>query len=120
MAQDRRKHPRIRAYLPVSLQPRDNPKTMQTLTKDLSVEGLRCLSPEAIPVATEFRVQLTLGAGYEPVTLQGRTQWLRSIPYGDQFEIGLSFPEVSPEITKRLSAYLDRLDKRAHPVAVSS
>jgi hypothetical protein len=118
MAREQRHGQRVRAYLPVSLQPRDNPRALQTLTKDVSVEGLRCLSPMPVPVSTELRVQLTLGVGNEPLLLRGRTQWFRSLPYSEQFELGLTFLEVSPETVRRLSTYLDHLATLPQPATV--
>ncbi len=120
MAKEQRYQPRVRAYLPVHVQVRDNPRPLQTLTKDLSVEGLRCLSPTPVPVATSLRVQLTLGGGNEPLLLQGRAQWFRSLPYSDQYELGLKFLEVSPATMRRLSTYLDHLARQPQPTAVSA
>ena len=118
MNRERRFSPRHRAYLPVHLQPRDTLKTVDTLTKDISRGGLRCLSPAPFPVASEVRVELVLSAGQAPLTVIGNTKWFRTLPYSDMFEVGMSFVELPEETERRLSTYLDRLSGQPVPATV--
>lgn len=108
MDAERRCGPRMRAYLPVRLSTGSHQPVIETLTKDLSPEGLRCLSPTAFPVASELNVEVVLAAGQESVALRGRTAWFRTIPFADQFDIGLSFLDVPPQTKRRLSSYIER------------
>ena len=85
---------------------------MQTLTKDLSSGGLRCVSQIPAPVASEFKIELTL-AGHEPFQAKGRTAWFSILPHSEQFDIGIVFTEVSQENQRRLSTYLDYLSRQA-------
>ena len=106
---DRRTSVRLRAYRPVQLrQPGGGLLPVQTLTKDVSLGGLKCLSPFVIPVSTEVRVDLMLW-GDEPIEIRGKAAWLREIPESEQFEIGIIFLDVSPQTKRRLSVCLDRL-----------
>ena len=118
MFQERRSATRIRAYRPVRLHQPNTPQVVETLTKDLTASGLRCLSPVLIPVGSDIGVELVLSAGNEPVICRGRSVWFRTIPASEQFEIGIAFSEESETIKRRLSSYLDRLLSRAAFVSI--
>lgn len=109
MGEERRTTPRLRAYRPVRLHHAGGPRLVETLTKDLAVGGLRCLSPVLFPVSTEVSIELILSTGAEPLTMRGRTIWFRTIPHSEQFDLGLSFIDLPAADKRRLSAYLDRL-----------
>lgn len=109
MSAERRQSIRYRAYLPLRFQAQGDAGAVQTLTKDLSVGGLRCMSPKPVPVAYETRVELMLATVQEPLTLRATVQWFRSMPYSDQYELGLSFHGVSSQSARRLSTYLGRI-----------
>ena len=113
MVQERRTAQRFRAYLPVRLRKQNTPQVVETLTKDLSTGGLRCVSPTLCPVATDVTVELMMSIGEEPLLLRGKTAWFRAIPESEQFEFGVTFSEFSPQSKRRLSAYLERLADRS-------
>ncbi len=117
MTEERRHHPRFRAYLPVRLQRPHTPQVMETLTKDISLEGLRCISSTLCPVSTEIGVELTLATGNEVLDLHGRTAWFRMIPHSEQFDLGIQFMDLSPQNKRRLSVYLEHLS--VQPVSSS-
>jgi len=97
MLQERRNVPRIRTYLPVRIQTPGNSSAIETLTRDISYRGLRCLAPAPIPTHTAVKVDITLSIRRTVVTLQGQTQWLRELPHSDQFEVGIAFVSETPE-----------------------
>lgn len=115
---ERRANPRIRIYHPVRLHRPGVPQTVETLTKDLSVGGLRCISATLFPVSTDIQVELVLMNGEEPLTARGQTRWFRMIANSDQFDIGISLLDLSPQNKRRLSAYLDNLAKKSAPAFV--
>ena len=116
--EQRRNSARIRAYRPVRLQPPQTPRVTETLTKDLSVGGLRCITSTPYPVATEMNLELILSTGDGPLALRGKLAWFCMIPHSDQFELGFSFLELSPHTKRRLSTYLDFLSQQAPLVSV--
>ena len=115
---ERRHNARIRAYRPVRLQPPWAPRLTETLTKDLSVGGLRCISSEPYPVTTEMNLELVLSTGNEALPMRGKLAWFCMIPHSDQFELGFTFLDLPPQTKRRLSAYLDRLHQQAPLVSV--
>ena len=117
MPEERRRTPRIRAYHPVRLQRPGTAPVVETLTKDLSSAGLRCLSSTWFPVTSDLHVELVLASGAAPITIRGKAAWFGMIPHSDQLELGISFQEIDPADKRRLSAYLDRVSASA-PEAV--
>lgn len=109
IGRERRRAPRVRAYRPVRLHKPPTPGVFETLTKDLSSEGMRCLSPTWFPVSTDLNAEVVLSDGDEPISVTGRAIWCRMVPHSDQFEVGLSFQGMSERNKRRLSAYLDHL-----------
>lgn len=109
MGEERRSTPRIRAYCPLRLHRTGAPHIIETLTKDVGLGGLRCLSCTVLPVSTEVSVELMTSSGEEPLTLRGRTVWFGAIPQSEQFDLGIVFSELSPQTKRRLSVYLDRI-----------
>ncbi|MBI4343792.1 MAG: PilZ domain-containing protein [Candidatus Omnitrophica bacterium] len=107
MTPERRLHPRARAYRPVRLHPRGSPAVIETLTKDLSVCGLRCLCPKPVPVGLPVNVELVLGQGQEPLFLEGKAVWFRTLPDSEQYDLGVSFLDLSEQKRRRLSVYFD-------------
>jgi hypothetical protein len=100
---------RLRAYRPLRFQVRGTPRAVETLTKDLGIGGLRCVSPEAPAVSTELSLEVVLARGREPLSARGRTAWFRDLPHSEQVELGISFVDLSPHEQKRLGDYLEEL-----------
>ena len=106
---ERRSSSRIRAYRPVRLQIPSTLRIMETLTKDLSVGGICCISTVPFPVTAELNLEIGLSTGREPIMLRGKMSWFRMLPHSDQFDIGMSFVNPSAQDIRRLSTYLGRL-----------
>lgn len=118
MVEERRSTPRFRAYHPVRLHGPSTPQVVETLTKDLSLSGLRCLSPTLFPVSTEIGLEVVLSTGDEPLTVRGRTVWFQTISQSEQFDLGISFLDFPPQNKRRLSAYLDRLSRQSASASI--
>jgi c-di-GMP-binding flagellar brake protein YcgR len=124
MYPEQRAFPRVAIYWPVRVQRPGAPVLIETLTKDLSLGGVRCLSPDVLPVSTVVDIELTVAKGQEPLAVRGRSVWFRTLPKSDQFEVGLIFQGLSPINKRRLSACIERLQARAdssekHPIQAS-
>ena len=109
MGEERRSTPRYHLYSPVRLQRPGTPQVIETLTKDLGVGGLRCISPSVFPVSTELNVEMMLSNGEGPIQARGRTAWFRMVPHSEQFDVGISFIDMPPQDKRRLSGYIERL-----------
>ena len=107
--EERRHSQRIRAYLPVRMHGVTTPQVVETLTKDISLEGIQCLSTIPCPVTSEVSLELALSTSNEVLELRGRTAWFRMIPHSDQFDVGIAFCDLSSQNKRRLSVYIDHL-----------
>ena len=112
MVSERRVNPRLRAYLPIRLHKANPPQVIETLNKDLSLGGVRCVSSTLCPVLTDMGVELILPHGEEQLSMRGKTAWFLTIPDSDQFDLGIIFTELSPQDKRRLSVYLERIASR--------
>ena len=107
MTPERRSTPRLRSYLPVRLRPSGG-QLIETLTKDLSPGGLRCVVSSPLPVGCQLALEVALPRGQDVVEVRGRTAWFRLLQDGEQFDLGVTFTEVSAETKRRLSSYLEQ------------
>lgn len=112
MLNERRASSRVRAYRPVRLNLPRSPHLLETLTKDLSIGGVCCISSTAFPIATQFNLELILSTGEGPISARGRTAWFRSLPHSEQFDLGISFFDMPETDKRRLSVYLGRLAEK--------
>jgi len=106
MSTDRRRSPRVRVYHPVRVHRLTPTQLVETLTKDLSVGGVRCMSTLPFPIGSELQLELVLFAGEEPLTVEGHTVWFQFVPSGEQYELGIAFDALSQQYKRRLSMYL--------------
>lgn len=106
MSEERRRSARIRCVLPVRLYPQGETKVIQTLTKDVSIGGLKCLSPVSKPVSTALSVELDLGRDKTVIQVRARTVWFQQVPNGDQFYLGIIFDDLSNQNRQLLSRYI--------------
>ena len=109
MSEEYRSTQRFRAYLPVRVHRAHTPHVIETLTKDIGMSGLRCISSMVCPVSSEVSLELVLGSHSEALELRGRTVWFQTIPHSEQFDLGIVFLDLSPQNKRRLSVYLERL-----------
>jgi hypothetical protein len=112
MLNERRASSRVRAYRPVRLHLPRSPRVLETLTKDLSVGGVCCISPTAFPISTELNLEFVLSTGEGSITARGRTTWFRSLPHSEQFDLGITFLDMPETDKRRLSVYLGRLSEK--------
>lgn len=115
MNADRRRAPRVRVYHPVRVHRLTPTQLVETLTKDLSLGGIRCISTLPFPIGSELQLELMLFAGEEPLTVGGRTVWFQFVPSGEQYELGIAFDAMPPQDKRRLSIYFDNLARQLAP-----
>ena len=107
MREERRSTPRRRAYLPVRISQTETP-IIETLSKDVGLGGVCCVSPSLTPVGTEVLVELDLPVGQEVLMLRGRTVWVRVLPDSEQFDLGIRFHNMPEQAHRLLSTFIDQ------------
>jgi len=86
-----------------------------TLCKDLSLGGLRVLSPTPKAVSSLLSLEIDVGMAEEPLNLRAQVAWFQMIPRSDQFYLGLAFQSLSALHSKRLSSYLEKISLHPEP-----
>ncbi len=117
MQQERRQAKRVRVYLPMQIHAPGAGHPVETLTKDISGAGLRCVSPSVTPVSTEVGLDVVFSSGAEQLSARGKTVWFRTIPDSEQFDLGIAFVGLSDHDRRRLSVYIDHLSSKSSPVS---
>ena len=110
---ERRAVPRVRSYLPVRLYQLGKP-VLETLSKDIGGGGIRCVSSTLIPVGSEIRLEVPLPNGEPILNLRGKAAWFRILPESDQFEVGISFLDVTDRTKRLLSRYFESIQSVSH------
>ncbi len=87
----RRRHGRLRLAVPVTLEGDWGPP-LRLFTADVNSRGFRILSPVRLPRGADARVELDLG---NDGLLRAEGRVVRSLPHGDEFDIGLQFAPLT-------------------------
>ncbi len=106
MTMERRKAQRMTTYLPVRLRVESSGRYLETLAKDVSLSGMRCVLRDAPSVGEELALEVPLSIATMPVHASARVAWVRQLPETDQALVGLQFHDLLPADTLLLSTYL--------------
>ncbi len=73
------------------------PGTYHSLTRDLSMGGLRIMTSAPIEAGTRVRVDLTLGRPRKRIRAVAEVRWVRDLYAGEVYEAGLEFVGLDPD-----------------------
>jgi len=104
--QERRKYTRVPESLQVAYEVIPAETIKEYLTKDISQGGIRFLTHEFIPKDSRLRIRITF-----PMTLFSfealvKCMWVRELSYSDDFEVGVEFIDLPPEILDYLISFI--------------
>ncbi len=68
-----------------------------SLTRDISMGGLRLMTGAALEAGTRVRVDLTLGRSRKLIRAVAEVRWVRALYAGEVFEAGLEFVDLEPD-----------------------
>jgi hypothetical protein len=85
---------------------------VETLTKNVSIGGMKCLSGIKLKPLHPVSLELLLGNGRLPLVAQGMVRWVHEVPDGQQYFVGITFLGLDDDERIRLSRYLDRILSR--------
>ena len=78
-----------------------------SITRDISKEGIGLLVQKFVPKDTNLIMELSLSPKTEPILAVGRVRWIRKVGYGDRYRLGMQFTDLSPGARNRLTDYLE-------------
>ena len=82
--------------------------TVQLLSQDLSMHGIRFRTYDFLPLTTTIRVDLKLEHISAPVAIPGVVRRVRELPNFRMYEVGAEFHSLSPEVLALLTEFVDR------------
>ncbi len=108
LEQERRKHPRVYASLPMQFReigefdklPRD------TITKDLSQGGVRFSADKFLPVGNRLVVNIILESRSEPLRSVVKIMWSKKQHFSDSYELGCQFVNLEEEARTRIGRFI--------------
>ncbi|OIO36380.1 MAG: hypothetical protein AUJ74_02765 [Candidatus Omnitrophica bacterium CG1_02_44_16] len=104
---EKRQSKRLKVNLPISYEYLGNQKDFgETVSKDLSVTGLRMNMPSFFPPNSAFLIRLRFPEVQKIVEGIARTIWSQRISFSDQYQTGLQFREINPVSKKWLEEYI--------------
>jgi len=93
--------------------------SVQSVSRDISVAGIRFPSIEQLRGGSFLEMTLELSSDQAPIHAQGEVKWLREFSRigAPQFEVGVEFIDMSDADRRRLTAFCDRWLKQKPPHA---
>lgn len=116
---ERRRFPRVNARLPLQYKDIQRPIEIYsgTLTKDISEGGVRFISTEFLSIFTRLLIEASIPSFSRPIKAISKVAWIRKLPYGNQYDVGIQFMDMTEEDKKHLASFIA---KSPAPKAVSS
>lgn len=104
---ERRLAKRIRVNLPVTFQHLGDHKHFgETVTRDISLTGLRMNMSGFFPPQSSFLIKLHFPEVNRIIEAIAKTVWSQRISFSDQYQTGLQFTEINPVFKKWLDEYI--------------
>ena len=109
MYPEKRKFSRVESHVPVRYRKLDEPWSVMkkgTITRNISKGGLSFMTGEFISKACRIVMELDI-SGSKPVRAISRVTWIKKSAYGENFNVGNQFLEMSAPDKDVLFSYID-------------
>ena len=110
---DKRKFPRVKLRCEITIQPPAPPGPINSFTQNVGAGGVCVILDASLKRFAVCRVRLEVGKDLPTIECDSRVVW--SVPIGQakskktQYDTGLEFLGMDPEITQVLRDYLENL-----------
>ncbi len=104
--QERRRYTRIPECLQIAYVILPAEAIKEYTTKDISQGGIRFLTYEFIPKDSCLKIRITFPKTLFSFEALVKCMWVRQIPYGEEFEVGVEFMDLPPEFMEYLVNYI--------------
>ncbi len=104
--QERRRYTRVPESLQISYEVLPAEAIKEYLTKDISQGGIRFLTHEFIPINSRLKIRVIFPRTLFSFEALVKCMWVRGVPYGEEFEIGVKFVDLPLEIIDYLISYI--------------
>ena len=100
-----RKYPRLNSYLPLRYKIRGSSEFGSSVTRDISISGMRFTTENYIKPATDISLEINLLS--KIISSIGRVKWSQALPHSNKYQIGLEFIEIESNNRFFLSDYIN-------------
>jgi len=76
---------------------RPGPAVFHSLTRDISMGGLRIMTGAALEAGSRVRLEITLGRSRKRIQAVAEVRWVRGLYAGEVFDAGLQFVGLEPD-----------------------
>lgn len=81
---------------------------VSAISRDISTGGVSLLVNEFISVFTRLVLDIAVPSAPKPVRVVSKVAWIRKRPYGEQYEVGAQFMDMSEEDKRGVFDFVDR------------
>lgn len=107
---ERRQQPRVNTTMSVQYRGirQASDAVVTAIARDISTGGVRLLVNEFISVFTRLVLDIAIPFAPKPVRVVSKIAWVRKRPYGEQYEVGAQFTDISEEDKRGLFDFVER------------
>ena len=109
LSQDKRVYQRFQARFPVKFKDARNDYGSDVFLRDASAEGAKILAKEPLYINDNVSLNILLPDGHEPMTINGRVRWKKTVEPEQLWDYGLQFHKVDLMKIQRLFRFSDEL-----------
>jgi c-di-GMP-binding flagellar brake protein YcgR len=104
---EKRRSKRLKTSLPVTFQHVGTSKRYgETVTKDISVTGLRMNIDSFFPPNSNFVIKMRFPEVNKIIEVLARVVWSQTTLHSNQYQAGMEFTEINPIFKKWLEEYI--------------
>lgn len=104
--QERRRYTRVPENVQLSYEILPVASIKQYLTKDISQGGIRFFAHEFIPKGSRLKIKLSFPRTLFSFEALVQCMWIKEVPYGEEYEVGVEFVDLPSEIVDYLITYI--------------
>ncbi len=106
MMEDRRRYVRVPENLQIAYEVIPAEQIKEYITKDISQGGIRFLAHDFIPKGSRLKIRISFPRTLFSFEAMVECMWIRQLPYGDEFEVGVEFINLPSEVLDYLISYI--------------
>ena len=86
-------------------------KVVECTTEDISEGGIKFIAQELIPHGSHLRIRINFNKTLFSFEALVRRVWVKEVPHGETYEIGVEFIDMPKDAAKYLKRYVEALSE---------
>ena len=104
---EQRQFTRVPLYSPLRFQIKSSHHFAATLSRDISMGGMRVLSDDFLPLGTSLVLEVTMGDTPRIVNAVAEVVWAQRMPHAERYQLGLRFSELDESYHQEINEYVN-------------